>query len=532
MIDAIAAVLKDSPLLTLFLVVGIGYLLGEVSFFGFRLGVAGVLFTGLAASAVMPNLTVPEVLGTFGLVLFVYSMGLQSGRGFFRSFRTHGARYSVFTAGVLLVGTAVLLAVSHWLGLSADRAAGLFTGATTNTPALAVVLQAARSSVPAETYSIAYPFGVIGILCCFQLTRWICKPDLGAEQADSSIQTRNFSVRNPGIVGKTIEELDLLYPNGGFRISRVQRHGVTEVAVTTTRLEVEDVVVAVGDDDGLKRAEAVFGVSVSTQVERDRSDIDYRRITVSNKAVVGKRIGDLEIPEDCQCSITRLRRGDEDFIPTPETRLNFGDRIRVVAKSGQLVTLSRYFGDSIRGTAELDFASVGIGLVVGVLAGMIPIPLGSLGTFHLGFAGGPLLVALLLGHWERTGPFSWTIPVSANLTLRQVGLLLFLATVGLRSGPGFVSTFQKNGPLLLLGGALVTLSVTLSALIVGYKLLRIPFSELLGIVSGIHTESAAVAFASHMTRSERTDIGYASVYPAAMIVKVLIAQFILGLGPQ
>jgi putative transport protein len=530
MTDPVSTILRDSPLLTLFLVVGIGYLLGEVSLFGFRLGVAGVLFAGLAVSALRPDLGVPEILGTFGLILFVYSMGLQSGRGCFRSFRDRGAKYSLFTAGVLLLGGGVLLLVARWLNLSSERAAGLFTGATTNTPALAVVLQAARSSVPAETYSIAYPFGVIGILCCFHLARVICKPGPAPDLTETPIQSRNFSVRNPGIAGKTVKEIDALYPNSGFRISRVQHGGTTEVAGGATRLDAEDVVVAVGDEDGLRRAEAVFGTSTATRVEQDRSDIDYRRITISNKAVVGKRIGDLDLSADCQCSITRLRRGDEDFIPTSDTRLNFGDRIRVVAKSEQLGQLSRYFGDSIRGTAELDFASVGIGLVLGVLVGMIPVPVGGLGAFRLGFAGGPLLVALLLGHWGRTGPFNWTIPVSANLTLRQVGLLLFLATVGLRSGPGFVNTFQKNGPLLLLGGALVTLSVTVPALAFGYKVLRIPFDELLGIVSGIHTESAAVAFASHLTRSERTDVGYASVYPAAMIVKVLIAQFILGLG--
>jgi putative transport protein len=195
------------------------------------------------------------------------------------------------------------------------------------------------------------------------------------------------------------------HPNGGFRISRVQNSGTNEVAGGATRLDAENVVVAVSDEDGLRRADAIFGTSMPTRVERDRSDIDYRRITISNKAVAGKRIGGLNLSADCQCSITRLRRGDEDFIPTSETRLNSGDRIRVVAKSEQPGGLSRYFGDSIRGTAEPDLPSAGIGLVLGVLAGMIPIPMGGLGTLRLGLAGGPLLVALLLGHWGRTGPF-------------------------------------------------------------------------------------------------------------------------------
>ncbi len=530
MIATTAGILKDSPLIVLFLVSGIGYMVGEISFFGFRLGSAGVLFAGLTLSALCPGLAVPEIFGTFGLILFVYGMGLQSGRGFLRSFRERGIRYCIFTVGTLLAGCVALLAVSRWLRLPSELAAGLFAGATTNTPALAVVIEAAHNSTPAEAYSIAYPFGVLGILACFHLVKIIWKPELTSEQSENLIQTRNFSVKNPGVIGKTIHELDLLYPAGGFRFSRVHRCGTTHVVSKNTQFEAGDVVVVVGDEDGFKRVEAILGAPIETQFESDRTEIDYRRITVSNKKLVGKRLCELVFPENCQCAITRLRRGDDDFIPTPETRLSFGDRIRIVAKRNELSVLSRYFGDSVRGSSELDFASVGIGLVLGVLVGMIPIPLGHFGTVRLGFAAGPLLVALFLGHWERTGPITWTIPVSANLTLRQVGLLLFLASVGVRSGPGFIATLLKNGPLLLAGGAIVTLCVTVPALVIGYKVMHVPFDELLGMVSGIHTQPAAVAFASHVTHSEKVEVGYASVYPAAMIVKVILAQLILGLA--
>jgi putative transport protein len=175
----------------------------------------------------------------------------------------------------------------------------------------------------------------------------------------------------------------------------------------------------------------------------------------------------------------------------------------------------------------MNFASVGIGLVLGALVGMIPLPIPGFGVLTLGFGGGPLVVALVLGRLERTGPFTWTIPTSANLTLRQLGLLLFMAVVGLNSGAGFVQTFVKNGPAFLLAGACITLSIVLPSLILGYKLFRIPFDELLGVVSGIHTESAAVGFASRMVPSERIEVGYASVYPIALILKVILAQIIL-----
>jgi putative transport protein len=205
-----------------------------------------------------------------------------------------------------------------------------------------------------------------------------------------------------------------------------------------------------------------------------------------------------------------------------------GDRVRVVANREDLAAISRYFGDSIRGTAEMNFTALGLGLAVGVFVGTIPIPIAGFGDFRLGLAGGPLLTALVLGSIQRTGPISWVLPASANLTVRQFGLMLFLATVGLSSGPGFAGTVKANGIVLVALGAVVTLGVALSSLVVGYKVLRIPFDELLGVVSGIHTESAAVAFASNMTQTDRPETGYASVYPVALILKVMVAQIIAG----
>lgn len=523
-------ILRTYPLLTLFLVSGIGYVLGQISFFGFRLGVAGALFAGLFLGAWHPELGIPEILGIFGLVLFVYSMGLQSGPGFFRSLRDHGLRYSAVTITSLLCGLASLLAVAHGLHLSRERAAGLFTGAATNTPALGVILQLAHSNLPAETYSIAYPFGVIGILLCLHLAKKILKPPLESEPTAQPIHVRNFTIENPRISSKTIEEVQSLRPDLAFRISRVRHQEKISVSSGAVRLETGDQVVVVGKDESLAQLESLLGRSQEKHLEIDRTEIDFRRIIVSNRALVGKTIAEIAHAIPVPCTITRLRRADEDFVPTPQTCLNFGDRIRVVAHRDNLLRVSQFFGDSIRGTAEMNFASVGVGLVLGVLVGVIPVPVAGFGTFRLGFGGGPLLVALGLGALERSGPFLWTIPTSANLTLRQLGLLLFLVVVGVNSGPGFVRTLAANGPLLLLGGAAVTLSIVVPALVLGYKVLRIPFEDLTGVISGIHTESAAVGFASRMTASERPQVSYSAVYPLALILKVILAQIIFRIG--
>jgi len=523
MVDLLTA----SPLLALFGVMGLGYLLGQVNMFGFRLGVAGVLFSGLFVGAFCPHLAVPGLVGTLGLVLFVYAMGLQSGPSFFGNLRKRGVKYSILALTVLLSGFGVLLLWARPLHLTREQAAGLFTGATTNTPALSVVLQIAHSTLPAETYSIAYPFGVIGILICFHLAKVAIRPELEPPVRKRAAKERNFRITNPEVDKKTFDEFYREYGDRGFRISRLAHEGTVEVASYDTRLHLGDQVVVIGDEESLAAAEKLLGEPLLTHLEIDRSLIDYRRIMVSNRQIVGLTIHQLlhEIP--VPCSITRMRRGDEDIVPTLDTIVEYGDRLRVVAHREALRDVSRFLGDSIRGTAEMNFASLGLGLVVGALVGMIPIPIPGFGSLQLGFGGGPLVVALVLGHLQRTGPFTWTIPTSAGLTLRQLGLLLFMAVVGLNSGAGFVHTFLKNGPLFLLAGASVTLVVSVPALLIGHKVFRMPFAELLGVVSGIHTESAAVGFASRMIASEEPEIGYSSVYPIALVLKVVLAQVVM-----
>jgi len=526
--DLVVQLLTTSPLLTLFAVAGLGYLLGQVNLFGFRLGVAGVLFSGLFIGALCPKLMIPDMMGTLGLVLFVYAMGLQSGPNFFESLRTRGARYAALALTVLLAGFGVLLAAARLLHMTREQAAGLFTGAATNTPALGVVLQIAHNSLPAETYSIAYPFGVVGVLVCFHFAKVLIKPAPGPAVAHrAATLERNFRITNPEAAGKTVEQLYEAFGDRGFRISRFRHEGRVVVGSLDARLALGDLVVVIGAEDAMESAAELLGAPLLSHIETDRTEIDYRRIMVSNKQIVGRTVRQLLREMPVPCSITRLRRGDEDFVPTLDTCVNYGDRLRVVARRESLREASNFLGDSIRGSAEMNFASVGLGLVIGALVGMIPIPIPGFGALRLGFGGGPLVVALVLGHLERTGPFTWTIPTSAGLSMRQLGLLLFMAVVGMNSGPGFVRTFLKDGPLFLLAGAAVTLTIAAGALVVGHKLFRIPFAELLGVVSGIHTESAAVGFATRMVASEEPEVGYASVYPIALVLKVILAQVIL-----
>ena len=540
----LVATLTGIPILTLFVVIGLGYVAGQISFFGFRFGVAAVLFAGLAVGSLSPAIALPDIVPNLGLIIFVYTIGIQSGPAFFASFRKQGFRNGLLAVGAVLLGAVLTLSFAHLLHLPAERAAGLFTGALTNTPALGAARERVRDRArqqglpperiqwladqPVVAYSIAYPMGVIGVLLCFELTRRLSRPRMQPPEEAREILVRDFAVTNPGVIGAAAGDILRLHTGAGFVISRIRHQGRTEIVTPETKLASGDIVVVVGDEDALSRAQHIFGQPIEEHIEADRSELDYRRVFVSSREAVGKRIADLDLPNRLSATITRLRRGDVDIVPTPDTRLEFGDRVRVLGQREGFSAVAQFFGDSIRGTAETDFGSVAIGVVLGALVGLLAIPVPGGGTVRLGLAGGPLLVALVLGKLERSGRICWVIPLSANLTLRQIGLLLFLAGVGANAGFAFAQTIRVNGVQMLLAGAAITLAVTLTMLIVGYRFLRIPFDSLMGMISGVQTQPACLAFANNVSKSEAPNVAYAGVFPIAMIAKIILAQLLLS----
>jgi len=538
--QSLVSLLAQYPILTLFLAIGLGYVVGETSVFGFRFGVAGVLFVGLAIGGLHPSIALPEVIPSLGLIIFVYTIGIQSGPALAASIRRRGYRDSALAVGAVLFGAALTLGVSYAFSITAPRAAGLFCGAMTSTPALAAAREQLRDTAvqrgvslekarldadePVVSYSIAYPFGVIGVILCFQLLGRFWRSESSAVEEAPEILVRDFVVRNPGVAGRTIGEVLRVHKDYGFVVSRIQHDGKTDIATSSARLEYGDILAVVGDEQAFERAGQIFGEATQTHIEFDGSQLDSRRVFVSSKEVVGKRIRELDLQNRMHATITRLRRGDVDIAPAPDARLEYGDQVRVLTDRERFAEISKFFGDSVRGLAETDFGSVAIGMVLGVLVGMAPLPLPGGGTFRLGLAGGPLLTALALGRLERTGRITWAMPASANITLRQIGLLLFLAGVGTRAGYDFVQTMRTNGLQLLLAGAAITLAVTLATMVVGYKVFKIPYDALTGLVSGVQTQSACLAFASAQTRSDAPNLTYAVTYPVATVVKIIIVQ--------
>lgn len=537
--------LRDNPLLLLFVVAALGYPLGEIRIRGTSLGPAAVLFVGLALGALDPELKLPEIVSQLGLLLFVYSVGLSSGTGFFASFRRRGLRDSSFVAVFLGMAVALVVVVHFGLRLSAATTAGLFAGSFTNTPALASVLEAIKLRLPAAAatvlnepavaYSVAYPMGVLGVLFAAAAAVRFWRIDFAREEAilrETPLTHQKLRCRTIGISWNGTQFLGDLATSHGWNVSfgRVKRGGELFLATANVRLQPGDLLTVVGSEEVLDRVTETLGTLSTEQLELDRRVIDFRRIFVSNPDVVGQRLRDLNLPQQFGATITRVRRGDIEFVPNGDTALALGDRVRVVTHRDHLPAVSAFFGDSYRAVSEITVLPFSFGMALGIVLGSVPFPLPGGITLKLGVAGGPLIIGLVLGALERTGNIVWTMPFSVNVTIRQFGMILFLAGVGIRAGHSFLETItQGSGLALFAAGTAVTGVTAMAALWVGYRLLRIPMSILLGMLAGAQTQPAVLAWAVRRTGNDLPNVGYASVFPMATIGKILLAQLLLNI---
>lgn len=546
MFDEAVQLLIKNPLLYLFAVAAVGYPLGRIKIFGCSLGVAAVLFTGLAFGSLHPDLKLPEIVYVLGLVLFVYTIGLASGPAFVASFKRDGIRNNLFVAGVLFFAAGLAFALARLLSVKSTLTAGMFAGSLTNTPAIAGVLEtiktlADKSSMesalaePVIAYSITYPVGVVGVIVAITMVQRLFRVDYAADaacvkdvsSATEHLDTRTVLITKEEATRHTIRELFALH-KWTASMGRIKHDAHMNVAVGSSRLAVGDLVAVVGPEDELDRITAFLGERSAEHIERDRSELEVRRIFVSNPEIEGLKLREIQCDEKFGAVVTRLRRGDVDMVVSGSTTLEPGDRVRVVARRERMGEISAFFGDSYRGVSEADIMTFSLGLAIGLALGAVPIPLPGGVTVKMGFAGGPLIVGLILGVIGRTGGMVWTVPYSVNMTLRQIGLVLFLAGVGTKAGYGFYSTLsQGSGLPIFFAGAAITFITASVALVIGYKLLKIPFCVLTGMIAGLQTQPAILGFALEQSKNDMPNLGYSSVYPTATILKILLAQALL-----
>jgi putative transport protein len=530
----------------------LGLSLASIKIQGVGLGIAGVLFAGIFVGHTGIHIE-PEILEfvrEFGLILFVFTIGLQLGPSFFASLRSAGMRLNSLAAGIVVSGAMVALGYGWLAGMDPFSSVGLFSGATTNTPALGAAQQtlsvlaksadsgitADRSALPALAYAVGYPVGILGIIGTMLFIRILFRIDPEKEAADfqadqrkgiEPLVRRNLVVENPNLDGLVIADIP------GRRemrvmVSRIKRPDVEEVEVATEQTVIHngDRILAIGTEKQLEAFTLIVGRRSGADLMKAPGRVAFRRVVVTRKEVLGKTIGELGMDSLYGVTITRVVRADVEMPAVPELRLQFGDFLHVVGDEDNIAKAADALGNSLRALNQTNFIPIFLGILLGVAAGLVPFSVPGLPVpVKLGLAGGPLVLAILLGRLGKLGPLVWFMPATANTALREMGIILFLASVGLKAGEKFVPTLMSADGLVWLAGACV---ITLVPIVVfglfARLVLKMNFVSLCGLLAGSMTDPPALAFANAIAKSDSPSVAYATVYPLTMLIRIMAAQ--------
>lgn len=523
--------LAAHPLLLFGLLLFVGSALGHVRVAGASLGPAAVLFVALGLTAwgqsYGAELLIPEVLGTFGLVLFTFMIGIISGPNFFGSLK-RGWPVMLSTLGVLVVAAVVAGLGGRALGLEAPVTAGTFAGALTNTPGLAAASQAAGSAdLPAVGYSISYLWGVVGMMLAAAWALRHRQTD-GAAAAPVLEQT---TIRVETREALTIDDVLATYP-ATVSITRLKHKAArATVPAPTEPILVGDLMSVVGPADALAQLTNDLGHTSSVDIIGDRTSLDSNRVTLSASKLAGHAVAELDLWNRFGAQVSRVRRGDVDMIPDPDFQLQMGDRLRVVGPRDKMRAIRIFLGDSERGFSDINPVGLALGLLVGIGIGTIPLPL-PMGHFTLGSAAGTLIVGLVFGRLGRIGPMPVSMSTAAAHSLSGLGMLTFLAYAGTRAGTQFAGAISSNiGWKVAVLGFVVTVVAAVGLLATARLFHRTDWVQLAGQLGGAQTQPAVMAFANTRTNFDtRVALGYALVYPVAMVGKILLSQLLVLIG--
>jgi len=547
LLDAVPPV--GRVLLILGLIAVLGLSLGQVKLKGVGLGIGGVLFAGIAVGHLASRAGIHldhamlEFVREFGLILFVYSIGIQVGPGFFAALKRAGLGLNLMAASLVLLGALVAVAIHLLADLPLPVVLGLFSGAVTNTPSLGAAQQALQQTgadpsllaLPPLGYAIAYPFGIAGILLTMALIRGLFRVDVAASAAAyeakrratlDPIATLDVVVRRPELDGMLLCRLPGL--GEGVVASRLLRHGVLQVPHDGTRVEPGDVLHLVGPPDRLARARDALGTAYDMPLTTKGTDLAWARVVVTETRVLGKTISALNLEDTHDVRVSRVTRSGVELVVTPGLHLQFGDILNIIGKPDDIRRAGALLGSEHR-LKEVHLSPMFIGIVLGLILGSLPLMLpGMPAPLKLGLAGGPLVAALILARVGRIGRFVWFMPPVANTALRELGIVLFLAVVGFRSGGQFVETLlHGGGAMWLLYGALITLLPLLLVGFFAHLVMKTNYLTTCGLLAGSMTDPPALAFANSLSPSEAPALAYATVYPLVMCLRILVPQIMV-----
>ena len=533
------------------LVSALGLYLGRIKIFGISLGITFVFFAGILAGhlGIVVNKDMLYFAQSFGLILFVYALGLQVGPGFFSSLKKGGVAMNMMGLGVILLGLIMTVGL-HWVtGVSLSNMVGLLCGAVTNTPALGAAQQALLQIDPANTKgvtdmalacAVAYPLGVVGVILAIIILRALFadkkQKDL-KEQRDTTTYVAEFHVSNPAIYEKSIKDVMKL-TDKHFVSSRVWRNGKVSIPTSDTLLHEHDHLLIISVKSDVENIKVLFGEQEN--VDWNKADIDWnaidsqlisRRIAVTRNRVNGVKLGSLRLRNLYGINITRVNRAGIDLLASPDLRLQIGDRLTIVGEANSVNTVGKILGDEIKRLNNPNLLAVFIGISLGMLLGALPITLPGMSTpVKLGIAGGPIIVGILMGAFGPRFHLTTYTTMSANLMLRQLGIIIYLAGLGIDSGVHFFETVFRAEGLLWIGlGFLLTIVPVLIVGFISSQFFKLDYAHNVGMLCGSMANPMALSYANTTVDGDEPSVSYATVYPLSMFIRVISAQLVLML---
>lgn len=533
-----------NALLFISLTAFIGVIIGKIKFKSIKLGIAGVLFSGLLIGHLGAQVN-PEVLHfirEFGLILFVYAIGIDVGPRFFNTFRSDGLKLNLFAAGIVLSGFVIAYLFFRMGHVPPAVITGIMSGAVTNTPGLGAAQQLLTdfgkpddAAIAGMGYAIAYPFGVIGIIMAMILVRVFFRIKIDKEVTDYKNQFQNLrqklesveiSITNPNLFGQKISYVTEVIDKE-LVISRIERNGTYLVATEDLVLHEGDVIIGVSALQYIKNLKIKIGKVKIAEKRAISGDLAMFHVLVTNRKYAGKTIQQIGIYRRYEANITRIFRAGTEILPTRGSTVEFGDTVRIVGKRELLPEIRNELGNSVEELAHPNTVPIFVGIFLGVVLGSIPILIPGLpAPAKLGMAGGPLLVAILLGNQRRFKSFDFYMTPGANMMIREMGIILFLSCVGLSSGGQFVKTIAHGGYMWMIYGAVITLLPILLAAVIA-RLLKYNYLKICGIISGAMTDPPALEFANSLAPVHAQSTAYAAVYPFTMFLRILCAQALI-----
>ncbi|MGE9294327.1 MAG: aspartate:alanine exchanger family transporter [Puniceicoccales bacterium] len=523
----------SNPLLTLFGLIGIGLALGSIQIKGITLGSSAVIFVALLAGHF--GCTVPAGIGSIGLALFVYCVGISAGNRFFGALKREGSQLAKLALVVVGAGALTTWGLAKLFHVDAAMAVGAFAGSMTSTPALAA---ASEGAGPGATdvvvgYGIAYPFGVIGVVLFVQLIPKLLKLKIEEDTPETKgassivIERKLVEVRNENLFGKRLGDSSLA-DLGGCQVSRIWRNNRLEPVSYEDVFQPDQLLLLVGDAKAVKIATELIGRASEQNIVLD-ADNERSQFVVTKKELIGKTLSEIDPLRNHGVVVTRINRLEFTFVPDAKTRLEKGDILTTVGAQDKLAAFAKEVGHHTQAFSETSLASLAIGLALGVALGKLTIPMPWGDTFSLGLAGGPLLVALLLGHFGRVGGVVGFIPRPTRVLLQEMGLVFFLADAGIKGGASMGSAIQTQGAEIFLVGALISIVPMIVGYITARKIMKLTVAQSLGGICGGMTSTPALGAIVSKTHQQAPIVSYATVYPVAVIMMALLAKFLLKL---